>query len=57
MLRVTIGATPIAGAGSNGVIDCSSPTTSLSGTGGGTYSWVLLAVVILPLDQAQQHPL
>lgn len=39
-VSVEIGATPIAGAGSNGVINCTSPTTSLSGTGGGSYSWV-----------------
>ena len=37
---IEIGATPIAGAGSNGVINCSNPTTTLSGSGGGSYSWV-----------------
>ena len=37
---VTIGATPTANAGSNAVVNCSSPTATLSGTGGGTYSWV-----------------
>ncbi|MFT7611185.1 MAG: gliding motility-associated-like protein [Parvicellaceae bacterium] len=33
-------ATPIAGAGAPTTIDCNTPSTSLVGTGGGTYSWV-----------------
>ncbi|MBL4705317.1 MAG: PKD domain-containing protein, partial [Flavobacteriales bacterium] len=31
---------PIAGSGSASTIDCNTPSTVLSGTGGGTYSWI-----------------
>ncbi len=32
--------TPTAGAGADFTIDCNTPTANLSGSGGGTYSWV-----------------
>ena len=37
---VIIGATPTANAGSNAVVSCANPTTTLTGAGSGTYSWV-----------------
>ncbi|MCD6018336.1 MAG: hypothetical protein K0S53_1457 [Bacteroidetes bacterium] len=36
---ITVNPTPTANAGTPGTLTCTSPTISLSGSGGGTYSW------------------